>query len=107
MTKEDLKERILELEDRMSKEDSRKALSEMNDEWGELLDNLENILYEELEGIALKVTAEKTIKREDINTGMLLSEYMCSGDLEKAFIAAAEECDYDLEENIKKEIIKR
>lgn len=107
MTKEDLKERILELEDRMSKEDSRKALSKMNNEWGELLDNLENILYEELEGIALKVIAEKIIKREDINTGTLLSEYMCSGDLEKAFIAAAEECDYDLEEDIKKEIIKR
>lgn len=32
MTKEELRERILELEDRMSKEDSRKAVSEMNDE---------------------------------------------------------------------------
>lgn len=31
MTKEELRERILELEDRMSKEDSRKAISEMND----------------------------------------------------------------------------
>lgn len=30
MTKEELRERILELEDRMSKEDSRKAISEMN-----------------------------------------------------------------------------
>lgn len=40
MTKEELRERILELEDRMSKEDSRKAVSEMNDEWEELSNNL-------------------------------------------------------------------
>lgn len=105
MTKEDLKERILELEDRMSKEDSRKALSEMNDEWGELLDNLENILYEELEGIALKVTAEKIIERDDIDTNLLMSEYVNSGDLEKALIVAAKECDW--KENIKMEIIKK
>ena len=45
MTKEELRERILELEDRMSKEDSRKAISEMNDEWEELSDNLENISF--------------------------------------------------------------
>lgn len=62
MTKEELRERILELEDRMSKEDSRKAVSEMNDEWEELSNNLENILYEELEGMALKVSQRKLSK---------------------------------------------
>lgn len=101
MTKEELRERILELEDRMSKEDSRKAVSEMNDEWEELSNNLENILYEELEGMALKVITEKIIERYD--TDILMSEYMDNGDLEKAF--TAEECDW--KEDIKKEIIKR
>lgn len=103
MTKEELRERILELEDRMSKEDSRKAVSEMNDEWEELSNNLENILYEELEGMALKVITEKIIERYDAD--ILMSEYMDNGDLEKAFTVAAEECDW--KEDIKKEIIKR
>lgn len=107
MTKEELRERILELEDRILKEDSRKAVSEMNDEWEELSDNLENILYEELEGMALKVITEKIIEMYDINTDILISEYMESGDLEKAFTAAAEECDCGWKEDIKKEIIKR
>lgn len=103
MTKEELRERILELEDRMSKKDSRKAVSEMNDEWEELSNNLENILYEELEGMALKVITEKIIERYD--TDILMSEYMDNGDLEKAFTVAAEECDW--KEDIKKEIIKK
>ena len=107
MTTEELRERILELEDRMSKEDSRKAVSEMNDEWEELSNNLENILYEELEGMALKVITEKIIERYDIDTDILMSEYMDNGDLEKAFTAAAEECDCGWKEDIKKEIIKR
>ena len=107
MTKEELRERILELEDRMSKEDSRKAISEMNDEWEELSSNLEDILYEELEGIALKIVTEKIIERYDIDTDILVSEYMESGDLEKAFTTAAEECDCGWKEDIKKEIIKR
>jgi hypothetical protein len=107
MTKEELRERILELEDRMSKEDSRKAVSEMNDEWEELSNNLENILYEELEGMALKVITEKIIERYDIDTDILMSEYMDNRDLEKTFTAAAEECDCGWKEDIKKEIIKR
>lgn len=107
MTKEELRERILELEDRMSKEDSRKAISEMNDEWEELSSNLEDILYEELEGIALKIVTEKIIERYDVDTDVLVSEYMESGDLEKAFTTAAEECDCGWKEDIKKEIIKR
>lgn len=105
MTKEELRERILELEDRMLKEDSGKVISEMNDEWEELSDNLENVLYEELEGMALKVITEKIIERYDIDTNILVSKYMESGNLEKAFTAAAEECDW--KEDIKKEIIKR
>lgn len=105
MTKEELRERILELESIISQENSRKAISEMNDEWGELLDTLENILYEELEGMALKVVTEKIIERDDIDTNLLMSEYVDSGDLEKALIVAAEECDW--KENIKTEIIKK
>lgn len=103
MTKEELRERILELEDRMSKEDSREAVSEMYDEWGELSNNLKDILYEELEGMA--VITEKITERYD--TDILVSEYMESGDLEKAFTAAAEECDCGWKEDIKKKIIKR
>lgn len=107
MTKEELRERILELESRMSQEDSREAISKMNDEWEELSSNLEDALYEELEGMALKVITEKIIERYDIDTDVLVSEYMDSGDLEKAFTAAAEECDCGWKEDIKKEIIKR
>lgn len=107
MTKEELRERILELESRMSQEDSRKAISKMNDEWEELSSNLEDALYEELEGMALKVITEKIIEKYDIDTDVLVSEYMDSGDLEKAFTAAAEECDCGWKEDIKKEIIKR
>lgn len=107
MTKGELRERILELESRMSQEDSRKAISKMNDEWEELSSNLEDALYEELEGMALKVITEKIIERYDIDTDVLVSEYMDSGDLEKAFTAAAEECDCGWKEDIKKEIIKR
>ena len=107
MTKEELRERILELEFRMSQEDSRKAISKMNDEWEELSSNLEDALYEELEGMALKVITEKIIERYDIDTDVLVSEYMDSGDLEKAFTAAAEECDCGWKEDVKKEIIKR
>lgn len=107
MTKEELRERILELESRMSQEDSRKAISKMNDEWEELSSNLEDALYEELEGMALKVITEKIIERYDIDTDVLVSEYMDSGDLEKAFTAAAEECDCGWKEDIKKGIIKR
>lgn len=107
MTKEELRERILELESRMPQEDSRKAISKMNDEWEELSSNLEDALYEELEGMALKVITEKIIERYDIDTDVLVSEYMDSGDLEKAFTAAAEECDCGWKEDIKKEIIKR
>ena len=107
MTKEELRERILELESRMSQEDSRKAISKMNDEWEELSSNLEDALYEELEGMALKVITEKIIERYDIDTDVLVSEYKDSGDLEKAFTAAAEECDCGWKEDIKKEIIKR
>lgn len=107
MTKEELRERILELESRMSQEDSRKAISKMNGEWEELSSNLEDALYEELEGMALKVITEKIIERYDIDTDVLVFEYMDSGDLEKAFTAAAEECDCGWKEDIKKEIIKR
>ena len=107
MTKEELRERILELESRMSQEDSSIAISKMNDEWEELSSNLEDALYEELEGMALKVITEKIIERYDIDTDVLVSEYMDSGDLEKAFTAAAEECDCGWKEDIKKEIIKR
>lgn len=106
MTKEELKERIRDLEDRMLKEDSRKAISKMNEEWIALFNNLEDILYEELEGMTLKITTEKIIEREDIDTETLASGYMDSGDLEKAFAAAAEECDCSWKEDIKKEIIK-
>lgn len=107
MTKEELRERILELESRISQEDSRKAISEMNIEREELSDDLGGILYEELEGMALKVITEKIIERYDIDTDILVSEYMESGNLEKAFTAAAEECDCGWKEDIKKEIIRR
>ena len=107
MTKEELRERILELQDRLSKEGGLKTFYEMNDELGELFDNLENILYKEIKGIALKVITEKIIERYDIDIDILVSEYVDSGDLEKAFIAAADESDCSWKESIEKKIIKR
>ena len=47
MTKEELRSKILELEEAMREEDSRSALAKLSDEWDELTKELEEILYDE------------------------------------------------------------
>ena len=48
MTKEELRERILELSAKIQKEDSKSAISEMDKECENLLDELEDVLFEEI-----------------------------------------------------------
>ena len=71
------------------------------------MSKLEDVIYDELEGVAVKIVTERIVDKYDVDTDILIAEYMDSGDLEKAFTAAAEECDCGWKEDIKKEIIKR
>lgn len=107
MTKEELRKQILELKSRIQQEDSRKAFREMNEELEKLSCDLEDILYEELQGMSVKIVLEKIIKYYSIDTELLTTSYLDSGDLEKAFITAANEYSSYLEGDIKsKTIIK-
>lgn len=99
MTKEELRSKILELEKAMREEDSRSALAKLSDEWDELTKELEEILYDELEGVTVKIVTERDVD-------LLITEYMENGDLEKSFEIAAEECDCDWKMEITKRILK-
>ena len=63
MTKEELRSKILELEKAMREEDSRSALAKLNEEWDELTEKLTETLYDELEGITVKIVTEKIIDK--------------------------------------------
>lgn len=104
MTKEELRSKILELEEAMREEDSRSALAKLNEEWDELTEKLTETLYDELEGITVKIVTEKIIDKYDVDTDLLVAEYIENGDLEKSFEIAAEECDWKTE--ITKRILK-
>lgn len=106
MTKEELRSKILELEKAMREEDSRSALAKLNEEWDELTEKLTETLYDELEGITVKIVTEKIIDKYDIDVDLLITEYMENGDLEKSFEIAAEECDCDWKMEITKRILK-
>ena len=106
MTKEELRSKILELEKAMREEDSRSALAKLNEEWDELTEKLTETLYDELEGITVKIVTEKIIDKYDVDTDLLVAEYIENGDLEKSFEIAAEECDCDWKMEITKRILK-
>jgi len=106
MTKEELRSKILELEKAMREEDSRSALAKLSDEWNELTKELEEILYDELEGVTVKIVTERIVNKHDIDVDLLITEYMENGDLEKSFEIAAEECDCDWKMEITKRILK-
>lgn len=106
MTKEELRSKILELEEAMREEDSRSALAKLSDEWDELTEKLTETLYDELEGITVKIVTEKIINKYDVDTDLLVAEYIENGDLEKSFEIAAEECDCDWKTEITKRILK-
>ena len=58
MTKEELRERILELSAKIQKEDSKSAISEMDKECENLLDELEDVLFEELNSLKVIIRTE-------------------------------------------------
>lgn len=95
MTKEELRSKILELEEAMREEDSKSTTAKLSDEWDELMSKLEDVIYDELEGVAVKIV-----------TDILITEYMESGDLEESFKIAAEECDCGWKTDITKRILK-
>ena len=55
MTKEELRSKILELEEAMREEDSKSTTAKLSDEWDELMSKLEDVIYDELEGVAVKI----------------------------------------------------
>jgi hypothetical protein len=94
MTKEELRSKILELEEAMREEDSKSTTAKLSDEWDELMSKLEDVIYDELEGVAVKIVTERIVDKYDVDTDILIAEYMESGDLEESFKIAAEECDW-------------
>lgn len=54
MTKEELRSKILELEEAMREEDSKSTTAKLSDEWDELMSKLEDVIYDELEGVQLR-----------------------------------------------------
>lgn len=101
MTKEELRSKILELEEAMREEDSKSTTAKLSDE---LMSKLEDVIYDELEGVAVKIVTERIVDKYDVDTDILIAEYMESGDLEESFKIAAEECDWKTD--ITKRILK-
>lgn len=106
MTKEELRERILELSAKIQKEDSKSAISKMDKECEDLLDELEGVLFEEMEGLRIRITTEVIVDRYDVNMDLIVSDYIETDDLEDTFKAISEEGDHSWKADIKKEILK-
>lgn len=106
MTKEELRSKILELEEAMREEDSKSTTAKLSDEWDELMSKLGDVIYDELEGVAVKIVTERIVDKYDVDTDLLIAEYMESGDLEESFKIAAEECDCGWKTDITKRILK-
>lgn len=101
MTKEELRSKILELEKAMREEDSKSTTAKLSDE---LMSKLEDVVYDE--GVAVKIVTERIVDKYDVDTDILITEYMESGDLEESFKIAAEECDCGWKTDITKRILK-
>lgn len=106
MTKEELRERILELSAKIQKENSKSAISEMNKECENLLDALEDILFEELDSLKVIIRTEVIVDRYDVDMDLIVSDYIETGDLEDTFKVISEECDCGWKAEVKKEILK-
>lgn len=102
MTKEELRSKILELEEAMREEDSKSTTAKLSDEWDELMSKLEDVIYDE--GVAVKIVTERIVDKYDVDTDILITEYMESGDLEESFKIAAEDCGWKTD--ITKRILK-
>lgn len=103
MTKEELRSKILELEEAMREEDSKSTTAKLSDE---LMSKLGDVIYDELEGVAVKIVTERIVDKYDVDTDILIAEYMESGDLEESFKIVAEECDCGWKTDITKRILK-
>lgn len=99
MTKEELRSKILELEEAMREEDSKSTTAKLSDE---LMSKLEDVIYDE--GVAVKIVTERIVDKYDVDTDILITEYMESGDLEESFKIAAEDCGWKTD--ITKRILK-
>lgn len=106
MTKEELRSKILELEEAMREEDSKSTTAKLSDELDELMSKLGDVIYDELEGVAVKIVTERIVDKYDVDTDILIAEYMESGDLEESFKIVAEECDCGWKTDITKRILK-
>lgn len=106
MTKEELRERILEISAKIQKEDSKSTISEMNKEYKNLLDALEDVLFEELDSLKVIIRTEVIVDRCDVDMDLIISEYIETGDLEDTFKVISEECDCGWKTEVKKEILK-
>lgn len=106
MTKEELRSKILELEEAMREEDSKSTTAKLSDERDELMSKLGDVIYDELEGVAVKIVIERIVDKYDVDTDTLITEYMESGDLEESFKIVAEECDCGWKTDITKRILK-
>ena len=73
MTKEELRERILELSAKIQKEDSKSAISEMDKECENLLDELEDVLFEELNSLKVIIRTEVIVDRYDVDMDLIVS----------------------------------
>lgn len=63
MTKEELRSKILELEEAMREEDSKSTTAKLSDEWDELMSKLKDVIYDELEGVAVKIVTERIVDK--------------------------------------------
>lgn len=106
MTKEELREHILELSAKIQKEDSKSAISEMDKECENLLDELEGILFEELNSLKVIIRTEVIVDRYDVDMDLIVSDYIETGNLEDTFKVISGECDCGWKTKIKKEILK-
>lgn len=106
MTKEELRERILELSAKIQKEDSKSAISKMDEECENLLDELEGVLFEELDSMKIRITTEVIVDRYDVDMDLIVSDYIETGNLEDTFKVISEECDHSWKADVKKEILK-
>lgn len=106
MTKEELRERILELSAKIRKEDSESAISKMGKECENLLDELEGVLFEEMDSLRVRITTEVIVDRYDVDMDLIVSDYIETGDLEDTFKVVSEECDHGWKTDVKKEILK-
>lgn len=106
MTKEELRKRILEIEDVIDSVDCKTA-ENLFEEREELREQLRDILLNELENVLYKITSVKTITTQDIDHDELIDRYEETGNVIESFSMEAKEHAFDYIEVVKTEIVER